>query len=103
MGGNLPGAARSASLSRILTVVTETDAPFYGALLRTHDEHSVVVQPNNRGTAPGILYGLLRVARRAPYAPVIVLPSDHWVSDEATFMAHVDAAVAVVAERPELS
>jgi mannose-1-phosphate guanylyltransferase len=32
-----------------------------------------------------------------------VLPSDHWVSDEATFMAHVDAAVAVVAERPELS
>lgn len=83
--------------------VTETDAPFYGALLRTHDEHSVVVQPNNRGTAPGILYGLLRVARRAPHAPVIVLPSDHWVSDEATFIAHVDAAVAVVAERPELS
>jgi mannose-1-phosphate guanylyltransferase len=51
----------------------------------------------------GPLYGLLRVARRASHAPVVVLPSDHWVSDEATFMAHVDAAVAVVAERPELS
>jgi mannose-1-phosphate guanylyltransferase len=36
-------AARSASLSRIFTVVTETHARFYGALLPTHDEHSVVV------------------------------------------------------------
>lgn len=52
----------------------------------------MVVQPENRGTAAGILYPLLRVAALAPADSVAVLPSDHHVSDEGRFMAHVSAA-----------
>jgi mannose-1-phosphate guanylyltransferase len=62
----------------------------------------VVAQPEGRGTAPAILYGLLRVAATAPMATVAVLPSDHYVSDDAAFMAHVDAAFEVVRARPDL-
>jgi mannose-1-phosphate guanylyltransferase len=41
-----------------------------------------IVQPANRGTAPGILLPLLAVAERDPDAVVLVLPSDHFVRRE---------------------
>jgi mannose-1-phosphate guanylyltransferase len=45
----------------------------------------VVAQPSNRGTGPGILLPLARILAREPGARVVVLPSDHYVRDEATF------------------
>src|SRR5581483_5693732 len=62
----------------------------------------LVVQPENRGTAPGILAGLRAVAAHEPLARVTILPSDHWVGDDGRFMAHVDAAFALVERRPDL-
>ena len=41
-----------------------------------------MVQPENRGTAAGILYPLLRLAELAPEASVALFPSDHHVSDD---------------------
>ena len=45
----------------------------------------VVAQPGNRGTGPGLLLPLARVLARDPEARVVVLPSDHYVRDEAQF------------------
>jgi mannose-1-phosphate guanylyltransferase len=82
--------------------VTTTHARFYAPLLADVRSSQVVAQPGNRGTAPAILYALLRVASVAPEDPVAILPSDHFVSDDARFMAHVDAALDLATTRPDV-
>ncbi len=97
-------AQRRASLivppSRTLLVLTRKHEAYYRGLVYGMPASSLVIQPSNRGTAAAVLYGLLRIARRMPSAPVVVLPSDHWVSDEAAFMAHAAAAIGIVRAHP---
>ncbi len=90
------------SPGRSLVVVTETHERFYAPLLANLPPECVVVQPENRGTAPAILYGLLRLAATGPTGAVAVFPSDHYVTDDDLFMAHVDAALEAVHCRPDL-
>jgi mannose-1-phosphate guanylyltransferase len=87
---------------RLLTVVTRAHARFYRDALADVPPASVVVQPDNRGTAPAILLALLRLEAGAPTSPVVVLPSDHYVSDDAAFMARVEGALETVLVRPDL-
>lgn len=94
--------ARSVPPSRTFFSVTATHVLFYAPLLADVRSRQVVAQPGNRGTAPAILYSLLRLAAVAPNDPVAILPSDHYVSDDAQFMAHVDAAFDLVTARPDL-
>src|SRR5262249_8871019 len=82
--------------------VTAAHERFYAPLLADVRCDQIVVQPRNRGTAPAILYALLRMAEVAPNDAVAILPSDHFVSDDARFMAHVDAAFDLVGARPDL-
>jgi mannose-1-phosphate guanylyltransferase len=85
---------------RLLTVVTRRHQRFYSPLLADAPPSSVVVQPDNRGTATAIALALLHL--REPEAPVVVLPSDHYVSDDAAFMARVEGAGEAVLARPDL-
>lgn len=62
----------------------------------------LLLQPANRGTAPGILWPTHWVSGRDPDAVVAVFPSDHFVHQERAFLAYVARAVRVVDERPEL-
>jgi len=78
--------------TQVMTVVTERHERFYKTLLPAIGIQQVVSQPQNRGTAPGILYPLLRLAALAPDASVAIFPSDHHVSDDRLFAAHVDSA-----------
>lgn len=87
---------------RILSVVTRAHRRFYAARAADGGIPSLVVQPEDRGTAPAILYGCLRISRERPLDAVAVLPCDHWVSDEAAFMRHVAAAFDAVETRPDL-
>ena len=59
-----------------MAVVTRHHEPFYAPLMARLRSAELVVQPDNRGTAAGILYPLLKLAARAPAAAVAVLPSD---------------------------
>ncbi len=86
--------------SRVVSIVTESHEQYYVPLLAGERAARVVVQPENRGTGPGLLYGLLRLARADSRAPVVVLPSDHWVSDDHAFMAHVDVALRTASTHP---
>jgi mannose-1-phosphate guanylyltransferase len=86
-----------------LTVVSRKHRAFYTPLLRDVPSRNVVVQPSNRGTAPALLYSLLRLAASDPDASVAVMPSDHYLSNEREFMRHVEAAYSVVEGRPELT
>lgn len=88
---------------RTITVVTRKHERFYAPMLAAGmNESSFAVQPQNRGTATAILYGLLRLASIAPTATVAVFPSDHYVDDDAQFMHHVDLAFDAVTKRSDL-
>lgn len=85
---------------RLLTVVTRHHLDY--AREELHDRHpeTVIVQPTNRDTGPGILLPLLHVYRRDPEAVVALLPSDHFISEEDRFMASVETAASFAAAYP---
>jgi mannose-1-phosphate guanylyltransferase len=89
------------SPERTTVVVTEAHQHF-APLLANVPVARLVPQAKNVGTAPAILYGLLRSAAVYPGASVAVFPSDHHVSDDGAFMAHVETAFEAVAARPDL-
>jgi mannose-1-phosphate guanylyltransferase len=85
----------------VLSILTREHASFYAPLLaRVPGE--VLVQPRECGTGPAILYGLRQLLPAGPTASVVILPSDHHVSDDRLFMAHVSRAFAVIERRPDL-
>jgi mannose-1-phosphate guanylyltransferase len=87
--------------ARTLTIITRHHLPFAEEHLTGVPRINVLVQPQNRDTGPGLLYSLLRLARRQPEAMVAVFPSDHYVRDETTFRAHVRRAARIVARVPD--
>jgi mannose-1-phosphate guanylyltransferase len=62
---------------------------------------AVLLQPDNRDTALGILYPAHWLAWRDPDATLVVVPSDHFVREEAAFMAHVAGVLAFVERDPD--
>jgi len=61
---------------------------------------NVLVQPCNRDTGPGIVFGLLGLVARHPHGPVVVFPSDHYVDDGSAFREHVERAILLVDRFP---
>ena len=61
---------------------------------------TVVVQPANKETGPGILLPLMHIYKRCPEAIVSVFPSDHFILEEARFMTHVELAAQAVTSNP---
>lgn len=86
---------------RIVVVATRAHAPFFTAELSSPRGPKLLVQPCDRGTAAGILLPVHWIASRDPGATVVVLPSDHFVADDAAFMRHVVRLSAVAARHPE--
>ena len=82
-------------------VVTEKHRPFYHSLSHQISPGLLLQQPTNKGTAPAILYALLRVAQKSPKAIVALFPSDHYFADDEEFMSHVDSAFDAVQTQPE--
>lgn len=60
--------------------------------MQARRENQLAVQPDNRGTAPAILYSLMRLAKLDREATVAFLPSDHYFSNDVDFMKNVDSA-----------
>ena len=93
--------ALSIEPSRTMIVVTEKHRRFYGPLADEVSPNLLVEQPANKGTAPAILYALLRVAAKSPKAVVALFPSDHFFADDEEFMSHIDVALDAVEVQPE--
>lgn len=68
--------------SRICSVVASQHRRWWRSDLRALPAGNVIVQPENRGTANGILLPLLHIVARDPQATVLLLPADHYVRDE---------------------
>jgi mannose-1-phosphate guanylyltransferase len=75
-----------------LVVLTKSHEHFYKESVSTRNSDRLLVQPENKGTAPAIVYALTRIAWKSPDAVVAFFPSDHYFSDDDTFMSHVETA-----------
>ena len=95
-------AAMVVAPDRILTAVVRANERSYAPLLATLSSRCLLVQPEDRGSAPAVFYGLLRLLKLAPTEPVAILPADHYVADDEAFVAHVRAAFEIVLSRPDL-
>jgi mannose-1-phosphate guanylyltransferase len=87
---------------RTLYVVNRAHESYYAPILSDESAENLVVQPSNRGTAPAILYSLLRIAARDPKAVVAFFPSDHYISDNAKFMSQIRSALNTAQQRRDL-
>lgn len=96
----LARAERLLSPERLLTIVSREHLGYAREELYDRPPGTVIVQPGNRGTAPGILLPLLHVYQRDPDAIVTLLPSDHFIVEEERLMAAVGEATRVVASHP---
>lgn len=63
-------------------------------------EGTVVLQPENKETGPGLLLPLMHAYKQHPDAVVVIFPSDHYVVEEDLFMGHVELACRQVERNP---
>jgi mannose-1-phosphate guanylyltransferase len=68
--------------SHICTVVAAQHRRWWTSALAALTESNVFVQPQNRGTALGILLAALTLEMRNPSATIALLPADHYFRDE---------------------
>lgn len=68
--------------------------------LADRPRETVVVQPSNKETGPGILLPLAFIYKRCPEAIIALFPSDHFILEEERFMNHVALAIQAVKQDP---
>jgi mannose-1-phosphate guanylyltransferase len=78
---------------RICTIVAHQHRRWWEGALHELPSSNVIVQPENRGTANGILLPLLHIMQRDPDANIVLLPSDQYVRDEAVLTNSLRDAV----------
>lgn len=95
-------AGRLVPRDRLLAILTRRHRPWALAQLQTLRPQNVLVQPENRETAPGMLFPALVVAHRDPEATMAFLPSDHFIGQEELFLDHLREATRLVEADPDL-
>jgi mannose-1-phosphate guanylyltransferase len=91
--------ARLAPISpaeRTVIVVAETQREYVSQWSPARRRGHVVFQPEDRGTAAGVLFGLVPVLAAEPNAVVLITPSDHGVENPDAFRRGILDAVAHV-------
>lgn len=73
--------------ARTCAVVARDHRRFWEPQLWSLGARNIIVQPQNRGTAIGVLLPLLHILERDPGARIVLLPSDHHVRDAHTLGA----------------
>lgn len=97
----LDRAARIAPPERTVAIVATSHRRWWEGGMPTLPHDNIIVQPSNRGTAPGILLPLLHVLMRDVNASVLILPSDHYVRDEPVMDDAVRGALAFSEKNPD--
>ena len=86
---------------RACVIVSEHHARWWQSLPMSLPKENLIVQPRNRGTAIGILLPLLQILHRDPGASLVVLPSDHYVRNEAVLANSLRTAMREVERRSD--
>lgn len=86
---------------KTMFVLTEKHERYFNDSLMDAPPRNLIVQPKNIGTAPAILYSLLRLEKSNPAASVAFFPSDHYFSDNGIFISYVEIAFDAVRLQPD--
>jgi len=86
---------------RTVIVSQQRHADYMAAEFHRAPTPHVLVQPENRGTAAGVLFPAHWIHWHDPEAIVAVFPSDHFIPDGSAFMAHARGVAAFVSRHPE--
>ncbi len=84
--------------SRIVTVANRSHAREVAEQLDDRPPGTILLQPANRETGPGILFPVTWIHHQDPEAIVAIFPSDHFIREETRFMAYVRRAKRLVEE-----
>jgi mannose-1-phosphate guanylyltransferase len=89
---------------RLFTVVSQGHLAHrdVGRQLSNRPSGTVILQPENKETGPGLLLPLMHLIRRYPDSTVVIFPSDHFILEEDLFMGYVDLACRAVERDPSL-
>ncbi|HEX7877927.1 MAG TPA: sugar phosphate nucleotidyltransferase [Candidatus Eisenbacteria bacterium] len=101
LGRTIERAARLVPPSRMVPVVAARHARWWRGGLSDIPCWNFVIQPENRGTAIGILVPLLRILRRDRDASVIIMPTDHDFRNEQVLGRSLARALEAVRLAPE--
>jgi mannose-1-phosphate guanylyltransferase len=85
---------------RLCTVVATQHAEWWRDALWALPTQNVIAQPENRGTAVGVLLSLLTVQELDPLARIVFFPADHFVAREDRLQSATRAALAEVERTP---
>ncbi len=77
---------------RLVVIGTAHHDSYMVRSLGTSPPSTVLLQPANRDTAPGILLPLIHVLNKEPQAVVAILPADHFIVPGRRFMCAIAAA-----------
>ena len=97
----LDRALQIAPHDRVVAVVSPRHRKWWERDLDVLPPENTIVQPENRGTAAGVLLPLLHVLAWDPAATVLVFPSDHHLEDEPTMQATLAEAITAAEAAPE--
>jgi mannose-1-phosphate guanylyltransferase len=86
---------------RTVVVSQERHVPWLAGEIRPDCRQKVLLQPENRDTAAGVLLPVYWIASQDPDATVAVFPSDHFVLEDGAFRAHVAEVVTFVERHPD--
>ena len=88
--------------SRVLTIINQSHLkyPEVRQQLRNRQRGTVIVQPVNRETGPGLLLPLTYLYKRDLNAVVAVFPSDQFILEADRLMRHIRLAHTVVEQKP---
>ena len=93
----LQRARRLADPSRIVVVVREDHRCWWSSELNRLAPEHVLAQTDNRGTAVAILHALVHVLCRDASPTIVILPSDHGVTEERVLLESIALAARTAA------
>jgi mannose-1-phosphate guanylyltransferase len=98
----LQRAATVAPMTRVCTVVAAQHRHWWTSMLSYLPERNIIVQPQNRGTAHGLLLPLMRILDRDPDATLVMLPADHYWREEDAMIAALRQASELAGANPDV-
>lgn len=81
--------------------LTQNHERYFRRQLEGVRSNQLVIQPEARGTAPAIIYSILRVSKDLADPTIAFFPSDHYFSNDDKFMDAVEAAYRAAEREPE--
>ena len=78
----LQRARHVAPAEQVCAIVAQQHSRYWRKALQSLSDRNIIIQPQNRGTANGVLLCVLSILERDPLARIVFLPADHFVLDE---------------------